>query len=238
MKNLDLWAGRLPIGRAVELTLVAALLGLLVALGGCAATDAPPGAASAADAPMNAHDASAARAMALQKIGESGDAETKRLAIFALVTMGQGGQAPAPVTVQGPRTVGEAIFGFLDRTLERALNIAPAFLAYKGQVRQSQTTEAVAAINRDVALNQSNNFLALGAAGIGGTQAVGVASVNALAGVASRPVLPTTNISGNTGPVLVGGGNLNSGSLNPINPAPVICFNGTATSAGTCSRGP
>ncbi len=39
MKRLDLWAGALPIGRTVETLLVASLLAILFALGGCANED-------------------------------------------------------------------------------------------------------------------------------------------------------------------------------------------------------
>lgn len=221
--------------QSLPLLLIGALLAACFALSGCTTTPTTP--APVSQEPMNAHDAQAARAQALMKVGESAtDGETKRLAIMALVMMGQVNAAPAaaPVVV-GNRTIGDAIFGFLDRTLERAINIAPAYLAYKGQVRGAETTERIAGINRDVSLNQSNNFLQLGVAGITGTQNVGTASVNALATVASRPATPTTNISGNTGPVLVGGGNLNNGSLNPVNPAPVVCGNSTTTGV-VCSR--
>lgn len=223
--------------RILPFAIIAALSMAILALSGCATT--PTAADKPIQEPMNAHDAQAARALAIQKIGESAtDGESKRLAIFAVMALGQGGAsapAAAPVVV-GNRSIGDAIFGFLDRTLERAINVAPAYLAYKGQVRGAETTERIAGINRDVSVNQSNNFLQLGVAGITGTQNVGVAGVNALATVASRPTTPTTNISGNTGPVLVGGGNLNNGSLNPVNPAPVVCTVGTATVAGACSR--
>lgn len=222
--------------QSLPLLIVAALLAACIGLAGCSTV--PTAAAPATQEPMNAHDAHAARALALQKVGESAtDGETKRLAIMALVMMGQG-NAPAPAAplIVGNRSIGDAIFGFLDRTLERAISVAPAYLAYKGQIRSAETTERVAGINRDVSINQSNNFLALGAAGINGTSATGIAGINGLAAVASRPTTPTTNISGNTGPVLVGGGNLNNGSLNPVNPAPVVCTVGTATVAGSCSR--
>lgn len=225
--------------QSLPLLILAALIAACLALSGCAtgpATGTAP--AAAVQEPMNANDAQAARALALQKVGESAtDGETKRLAIMALVMMGQGNApAPAAPVIVGNRSIGDAIFGFLDRTLERAISVAPAYLAYKGQIRSAETTERVAGINRDVSLNQSNNFLALGAAGINGTSATGIAGINGLAAVASRPGVPTTNISGNTGPVLVGGGNLNNGSLNPVNPAPVVCTVGTATVAGSCSR--
>ena len=206
MKNLTHRIGQWPIGVSIEMLLV--LILAMILLSGCA-TD---GAAPKADEPLNANEASTAYYIAMQKIGETGDAETKRMAIFAATVAKMGGQGgtAAQVVLQGPRTVGDAIFGFLDRTLERALAVAPAYLAYKGQVRSAQTTETVAAINRDVSLNQSNNFLALGAAGIGGTATVGVAGMNALANVgtslATRPITPTTNVSGNVGPVLIGGG--------------------------------
>lgn len=227
------------IDNLMPFAIIIALLAALMALSGCASVPAAAAADKPIQEPMNAHDARAAQAQALQQIGVAAkDAETQRMAIMAVMMLGQGAQAapaPAPVVV-GNRSIGDAIFGFLDRTLERAINVAPAYLAYKGQVRSAETTERVSAINRDVSLNQSNNFLQLGVAGITGTQNVGVAGVNALATVASRPTTPTTNISGNTGPVLVGGGNLNNGSLNPVNPAPVVCTVGTATVAGNCSR--
>jgi len=243
MNNLYYRLGQWPIGRSIEIVLMLVLAALLVTITGCAS---PQLQSAANPEPLTIHDANAARAMALQKIGESGDPETKRLAIFALVTMGNNQAAPAPVVMQGPRTIGDAVFGFLDRTLERALAVAPAYLAYKGQVRSAQTTETVAAISRDVSLNQSNNFLALGQAGIGGTQNVGIAGVNALATVAGRPTSVTTNtIAGGAGPVNLGGtltyspvtGSYNpiTGSYNPITTNPArICTVGP-TGVQTCS---
>lgn len=218
--------------------LLSILLALVFALSGCAGLGTQAPATAPAQEALGVHDVAAARAMALQKIGESGDPETKRLAIFALVTMGHDGYAAAPVVVQAPRSVGDAIFGFLDRTFERVLAVAPAYLAYKGQVRSAQTTESVAAINRDVSLNQSNNFLALGSAGIGGTASVGIAGVNALATVASRPGPPTTSLAGNAGPILIGNGNLTvapiTGSYNPITNQPLTCTTNPTTGVRTC----
>lgn len=215
---------------------------MVVLFSGCAT--APAGAPVAApDAPLTAHDVTAARALALQKIGESAtDGETKRLAIFAVMSLGQGSAAPAaPVVVQtGGRTVGDAVFGFLDRTLERGLALAPAYLAYKGQARAAETSERIAGINRDVAVNQANNFLQLGVAGIGGTRDVGLGAIGALGtAVASVASQPRTSIavSGNSGPVNIGSGSQTNSSNNPVNPAPVVC--GSTTTAGVaCSRGP
>ena len=208
-----------------------------LALSACG-TIAPPAPATQAEAPLNAHDATAARALALQKIGETAtDGETKRLAIFAIMSIGNGGTATsAPAGAPQAQTLGDVALGLVDRVLSGAERVAGPLLAYRGQIRASETTERVAGINRDVSINQSNNFLALGAAGINGTSATGIAGLNALAGVASRPQTPTTNVTGNTGPILIGGGNLNNGSLNPVNPAPIVCTVGTATAAGTCSR--
>lgn len=207
-----------------------------LALSACG-TIAPPAPATQAEAPLNAHDATAARALALQKIGESAkDAETQRLAIFAIMQIGSGGgSAPAAGNAPQAHTLGDVALGLVDRVLSGAERVAGPLLAYRGQIRAAETTERVAGINRDVSLNQSNNFLALGAAGINGTSATGIAGLNALAGVASRPQTPTTNVTGNTGPILIGGGNLNSGSLNPVNPAPIVCGTSTATGV-TCSR--
>lgn len=223
--------------RIMPALIVAALIAACLALSGCG-TIAPPAPATQAEAPLNAHDATAARALALQKIGETAtDGETKRLAIFAIMSIGNAGTAaPAPAAAPQAQTLGDVALGLVDRVLSGAERVAGPLLAYRGQIRASETTERVAGINRDVSINQSNNFLALGAAGINGTATTGIAGVNALAAVASRPQTPTTNVTGNTGPILIGGGNLNSGSLNPVNPAPIVCTVGTATAAGTCSR--
>lgn len=176
--------------RAWFTLMLAVCLACITILSGCATPPAATPAERAADQPLTAHDAMAARALALQKVGESAtDGETKRLAIFALMSLDRGSApAPAPVVVQqGGRTVGDVIFGVIDRTFERALAVAPAYLAYKGQTRAAQTTERVAEINRDISINQSNNFMALGVAGITGTQNVGVAGMGALASVAGQP---------------------------------------------------
>ena len=223
--------------RIMPALIVAALIAACLALSGCG-TFGPPAPATQAEAPLNAHDATAARALALQKIGETAkDAETQRLAIFAIMSIGNTGSGvPAPAAAPQAHTIGDVALGLVDRVLSGAERVAGPLLAYRGQIRASETTERVAGINRDVSINQSNNFLALGAAGINGTATTGIAGVNALAAVASRPQTPTTNVTGNTGPILIGGGNLNNGSLNPVNPAPIVCTVGTATAAGTCSR--
>lgn len=222
--------------RLLPMLIMGALVAACLALSGCV-TFGPPATATQAEAPLNAHDATAARALALQKIGESAkDAETQRLAIFAIMQIGNGGgSAPAPAAAPQAHTLGDVALGLVDRVLSGAERVAGPLLAYRGQIRASETTERVAGINRDVSINQSNNFLALGAAGINGTSATGIAGLNALAGVASRPQSPTTNVTGNTGPILIGGGNLNNGSLNPTNPT-TICTPPTATTAGTCVK--
>lgn len=233
MNNIYYRIGQWPIGYAIERALMIALALCIFGLfAGCTTTPTKE-----PEQPLTVHDANAARAMALQKIGESGDPETKRLAIFALATMGQGGQAPQPqVVVQSPRSVGEFAVGFVDRLLVGAERFAVPLLTYRGQVSANQTNERIAGINAGVSMNANNNFFNLGQAGINGTRDAGVAGVNALGAVASIPPGPTTNVSGNTGPVLIGGGNLNNGSLNPVNPAPVVCTVGTTTTPGTCSR--
>jgi hypothetical protein len=204
--------------------LIAILTALI--LTGCAT-------AEKVDNPTNPMDARAAQALALSKIGESAtDGETKRLALVMVALLGNTQQTPQAPAM--PRTIGEAALTFLDRSVERLFAVAPAWFAYKGQVRSSQTTETVAAINRDVSVNQSNNFLALGQAGIAGTAFVGVSAVNGLQAVASRPQVPTTAVTGNSGPVQIGSGSLVSGSQNPVNPTPVVCV---PTATGTaCSR--
>lgn len=202
-------------------------ISLAILLSGCASVPHEA-------APTNPMDARSAQALALAKIGESAtDGETKRLALVMVAMLGTRDTQSAPIPL-APRSVGEAVLTFLDRSTERLFSIVPAYLSYRGQVRSSQTTETVAAINRDVSLNQSNNFLALGAAGIQGTASVGVAGVNALSTVAARPALPTTQLTltGNSGPVQVGSGSQVNSSNNPTNPAPVVC----AGNPVVCSR--
>lgn len=202
-------------------------ISLAILLAGCASVPHE-------SAPTNPMDARAAQALALAKIGESAtDGETKRLALVMVAMIGSN-NTQYPQVASAPRSVGEAVLTFLDRSTERLFSIFPAYLSYRGQVRSSQTTETVAAINRDVSLNQSNNFLALGAAGIQGTASVGVAGVNALQGVASRPAIPSTQVTvtGNSGPVQVGSGSQVNSSNNPTNPSPVVC----AGSPIVCSR--
>ena len=232
--RLAVWPHGYLIERAV---LLAPVIAVLLLTFGCATKDAAP---VPAEVPLTRHDANAARALALQKIGETAkDAETQRLAIFALLTMDRGSEpaAAAPVVVQG-RTLGDAAIGFVGRVFDGVERLAVPFLTYRGQVRSAETTERIAAINRDVSVNQSNNFLGLGVAGINGTASVGTAGVNALASVATapRPAGTQVTVSGNSGPVQIGSGTQTNSSNNPVNPAPVVCLPGTTTTAGTCSR--
>jgi len=195
---------------------------------GCA-THVPP-----KEAPLTAAEAKAqetrefAAAMTSAK-----DAETQRLLVFAWALRGKGDQAPVQVD-HGNRSVGDAVFNFLDRTTERLFAVAPAYFGYKGSVRASESSERVNESNARVSIANSNNFLALGVAGISGSSAIGTA----LAIRPSPAVTPTTQItvSGNSGAVNLGNGTQNSNSFNPVNPSPVVCLPGTSTTAGSCSR--
>lgn len=238
--------GALPIGNLIEDTVRAAVivLALAFALAGCAGTkDAPIAPSAAIEQPMNRHDSIAARALALQEIGKAAkDGETQRLAIFALANLYSGGGAEnaQPAAQVAPQAIGfgAVALGVLDRAFSAVERVAAPVLAYRGQVRGNQTTETVAAINRDVSMNQSNNFLGLGVAGINGAANAGIAGVNALATVAGRPQTPGTSITitGNSGPVNTGSGTLTNASNNPVNPSPVVCLPGT--NGPNCSRGP
>lgn len=202
-------------------------IAIALILAGCAST--PP-----KEIPLTAAEAKAqetrefAAAMTAAK-----DAETQRLLVFAWALRDKGNQ-PTIIQDNGNRTVADVVFNFLDRTTERLFSVAPAYFAYKGQVRAAETTKSVAEINRDVSISQSNNFLALGVAGINGT-----ASVSNVWATRPQPAsTPTTQItvSGNSGAVNLGSGTQNNSSLNPVNPSPVVCLPGTTTTAGTCSR--
>lgn len=190
-------------------------------------------AAAPKELPLTAAEARAEEAKHFaMAMASAKDAETQRLLIFAQFS-GKGNQ-PTIIQDNGNRTVADVIFNFLDRTTERLFSVAPAYFAYKGQVRAAETTKSVAEINRDVSISQSNNFLALGVAGINGT-----ASVSNVWATRPQPAsTPTTQItvSGNSGAVNLGSGTQNNSSLNPVNPSPVVCLPGTTTTAGTCSR--
>lgn len=157
------------------------------------------------------------------------DAETQRLLIFAKFA-GKGDAAPV-VVEHGNRTIGDAVFAFLDRTTERLFSVAPAYFAYKGQVRAAETTKSVAEINRDVSLGQFSSTTQIAIAGINAPTAIGTA-------LATRPTQtlpPTTQVTvtGNQGPINFSGTQTNS-SNNPVNPQPVVCS--TTSTGTTCSR--
>ena len=194
-------------------------------LAGCAS-------APTKEAPLTNAEAKAEemKAFALA-MGSAKDAETQRLLIFAQYA-GKGNQTPVVVD-HGNRTIGDAVFSFLDRTTERLFAVAPAYFGYKGQVRASEGSERINEVNSRVSIANSNNFLALGVAGIGGTERVGTVWANR----PSPPNVPTTSVTvtGNSGPVNFSG-TQNSNSQNPVNPNPVVCLPGTSTAAGTCSR--
>lgn len=190
-------------------------------------------AAAPKELPLTAAEARAEEAKHFaMAMASAKDAETQRLLIFAQFS-GKGNQ-PTIIQDNGNRTVADVVFNFLDRTTERLFSVAPAYFAYKGQVRAAETTKSVADINRDISLGQFASTTQIAIAGINGSAATGLA-------LATRPPVaqaPTTavTVTGNSGPVLIGGGAQNSNSLNPVNPAPVVCLPGTTTTAGTCSR--
>ena len=201
-------------------------IAIALILAGCAST--PPKEVPLTNAEAKAEEM---KAFALA-MGSAKDAETQRLLIFAQYA-GKGNQAPVVVD-HGNRTIGDAVFNFLDRTTERLFAVAPAYFGYKGQVRASESSERNNEVAARVSIANSNNFLAIGQAGINGI--ANVANVSAMRPPAT--VLPTTQVtvSGNSGPVNLGSGVQNVSSQNPVNPNPVVCLPGTSTTAGTCSR--
>ena len=204
----------------MKLTAIAAAL----ILAGCAS-------APTKEAPLTNAEAKAEemKAFALA-MGSAKDAETQRLLIFAQYA-GKGNQAPVQVD-HSNRTIGDAVFSFLDRTTERLFAVAPAYFGYKGQVRASESSERVNESQARVSIANSNNFLALGVAGINGAASIG----NSLANRQAPTQVPTTQVtvSGNSGPVNLGSGTQLSGSQNPVNPTPTVCT--TTAGVTTCSR--
>jgi hypothetical protein len=184
----------------------------VAALAGCSTTHAP----SPSTAPLTAEEARAsetkdfAAAMVAAK-----DGNVQNLLILAWALRGKG---DIPQQVQQAPSVAGIVLGVVDRLI----GVTPAWFAYKSSIRNSQTTETVAAINRDVSVAQSNNFTQLGIAGIQGAASVGAYAASALSNVALRPSTSIT-VTGNTGPSNVGTGQQTNSSFNPVNPAPKVC---------------
>jgi hypothetical protein len=147
-------------------------------------------------------------------MGAAKDGNVQNMLILAWALRGKSDVAPQ---VQQAPSVAGIVLGVVDRLI----GVTPAWFAYKSSIRNSQTTETVAAINRDVSINQSTNFMQLGIAGIQGSTNVGSYAASALANIALKPSTSIT-ITGNTGPSNVGGTQVNS-SNNPVNPLAKVC---------------
>ena len=185
---------------------------IVLVLAGCAS-------APAVQPPLTAEEARASEtrdfgaAMAAAK-----DGNVQNMLILAWALRGKGESAPQQVQ-QAPSVAG-IVLGVVDRLI----GITPAWFAYKSSIRNSQTTETVAAINRDVSIAQSNNFTNLGIAGFNANATI--------AGLIQTPAPNITTTFTNSGTGVAG-----SGSFNPVttttNPNPKIC---SVTTAGvlTC----
>lgn len=184
----------------------------------------------------------------ISAIGTStADNETKRLAIFAATIArvqeksGGGSAQPQQINVQAQRTGWDYLFGTIGSIFSSAkdvtMAVAPAYLAYKGQIKNSDSSVRIAEVNRDVSIAQSNNFLALGTAGINGTSTTAGLGFNAMARQPTGTTI-TNNINNSNG-VNTGAGNLLyapiTNSYNPItNPVSRVCAT-SATGTVTCS---
>jgi len=186
------------------------LVAVLAIMAGCA-TSAP------VQAPLTAEEARASETRdfsAAMAAAKDGNVQNMLILAWALR-----GKTEAPQQVQQAPTVAGIVLGVVDRLI----GVTPAWFAYKSSIRNSQTTETVAAINRDVSIAQSNNFTNLGIAGF-----------NSNAAIAGFIQSPAPNIT------LSGTGVIGSGSYNgPIttttttNPAPKVCSIST-TGVLTC----
>lgn len=199
-------------------------LSVLIALAGCAST--PPKELPLTHAEAKAQETREfAAAMTSAK-----DAETQRLLVFAWAIRGNGNGNNQPVVQHG----GATFWDFANETRRDLVSVLPAGLAYLGGKKAGDVTVRVSEINSAASMRQSDNFLALGVAGISGTASIGSAWAN-------RPQpsnTPTTQVtvSGNSGPVNLGNGiQLNSSNNPTTNPNPVVCST-NQTGATTCSR--
>jgi hypothetical protein len=237
--RIDIWWVRLPLGRWFEAFVVAGILFFVAAL-------LWPRSAIAQDAEANKHIATMA-AFEKQAEAQIELARTLRAAIERI----SGG--PVPATIAAPPSANPAAKtcdGFGSCTLgvfrslvdgvgdvTRALApIAMPYYGYKGQLVAAET----ARVTSQEATRQTGLREATTQAGFAAAANIAASGTAGLVAVATQPSVPTTAIAltSNTGPVLIGGGTLTSGSNNPTNPAPVVCTVATATVPSTCSRGP
>jgi hypothetical protein len=204
------------LGGVITLICVAVLL----ALSGCATKAESP-------APVSHHEAAATAAgncaNAIRDIATSvsGDAASKVAAVGAIERLCQGGgnmqvaqRAPEP-------SLGQSLW-------QAALSVADIGARWYGIKAQ-----------RDVGITQSNNSAATAIASYGafsGIASSGFAANAAIAGNIQAPAPNVTNTTVLSGTGVIGGGSYVGPVNTTTNPAPVICFPATATSAGTCSR--
>ena len=232
LERLELWAGRLPIGRAIECAFVAFLILILAMM-------ARP--AFAQDAAQMERIATAA---ALEKSAEAQIATAKVLQTLAeRLPLGGVQAAPqAPVVNAAAKTCdgfGSCLLGVVKAGTEAVGDVVRAvaplaspYYGYKTAIVSADAQKvSFAEQTKQIAAREATTQSAFGS-----MERLGIAA--ATPPPPAPPGLPTTAItlSGNTGPVLVGGGTLTNASQNPVNPAPVVCTVGTATTPGTCSR--
>lgn len=190
-------------GYTMKIIAIAALF-----LAGCA-TQTP------VEAPLSPAEAQASQTRDFAEAMKAAkDGNVQNLLIFAWALRGKSDVAPQ---VQQAPSVAGIVLGVVDRLI----GVTPAWFAYKSSIRNSQTTETVAAINRDVSIGQSNNFTQLGIAGIQGAANVGMYATNAISAFALKPSTSIT-VSG-SGPSNIGSGTLNNGSQNPVNQPTKVC---------------
>ena len=202
-------------GGVITLILVA----LALAMSGCATKDAPQAAISQHEA---AATAAGNCALAIKDIATSvsGDAASKVAAVGAIERLCQGAGNMQVAQVQ-PQSLGGTLW-------QAVLQVSDLFIRGYGIKAQ-----------KDIGIVQSNNSAATAIASYGAFSGIASSGFAANATIAGNIQSPAPNVTTITTNTLSGTGVLGSGQYTgPVatNPAPVICFNGTATSQGTCSR--
>lgn len=138
-----------------------------------------------------------------QIAGPGADAETKRMGIFA-ATMAhmkdKGGngsgqqQVPQIIQAKAGRTFWDVLVEGADRVFSSAERIAPAVLSYAASREGSRANVRLGEVNAALGARQSDNFLALGQAGIAGTSNTAIAGFQTIGGLSPSN---TYTISGN-----------------------------------------
>ena len=237
LSRLELWTGRLPLGRLIETLFLAFLILCLAGLAGVLP-------AAHAQNPSDETTRHVATMGAIEKQAEAMIEMQKTLQIAITRIGGAPMAAQAPLVNPAAKTCdgfGSCLLGVFKATTEGVRDVVSAvaplaapYYAYKGQIVAADAQKVgFVEQTKQAAQRETTTQAAFATAA-----SIANGGTTALATVAGIPQLPTTAVTVNgNGPVNTGTGTITNGSFNPVtntNPAPVV----VGTSTTVVSRGP